>query len=440
MSLDVTALRLLKYRERYTRLARAVPSKALQPTTASLLADIGCYFREFPEANKVEHGPFLTWYRGFRHPKMKDDEFSVYGQIITAMMTDVSDTVEAGLMERLVAADVAAKVVGLIEKWNDGAEVDLYASLRDTMERYEQDIQRKVKTPQVLDAIEDLLKAEENDEGLPWHLRCLREHIKPLRGGDFVVVAARPDKGKTTFCAHMLTYMAPFVDQMYPDEGRSILWFNNEGPGKKIVMRNFQAALGATTEELVTLANTPADPEFSKYKTMVRQKYAAALGGRPGVLRVFDIHDMWNHEVEDIMKKYKPALVLFDMVDNIKFGGDANNNGQRTDQLLEAMYQWARLMGVKHDCAVVATSQLSAPADGEPWPTLPQLKDSQTGKQGAADLILTIGTVNDASLVNSRYIGTTKNKLVRTNKRASPMVEVQFDGGRGRYKESEGVA
>ena len=169
----------------------------------------------------------------------------------------------------------------------------------------------------------------------------------------------------------------------------------------------------------------------------MRQQYAAALGGRPGVLRVFDIHDMWNHEVEDIMKAHSPGVVLFDMVDNIKFGGETNNNGQRTDQLLEAMYQWARLMGVKHDCAVIATSQISADGDGASYPTLPQLKDSKTGKQGAADVIITLGALNDPVLENSRYIGTTKNKLVRTGKRGSPAQEVFFDSQRGRYKEAE---
>jgi replicative DNA helicase len=147
---------------------------------------------------------------------------------------------------------------------------------------------------------------------------------------------------------------------------------------------------------------------------------------------------MWNHEVEDIMKQYKPAVVLFDMVDNVKFGGEANNNGQRTDQLLEAMYQWARLMGVKHDCGVIATSQLSADADGVPYPTLPQLKDSKTGKQGAADVIITLGAVNDPVLETSRYIGTTKNKRARTGKRGSPNQEVMFDSHRSRFKETVG--
>lgn len=428
-------LRLLKYRERYDRLARSVPKAALQPLTAELLGDFGIFFREFEDAQRIVHGPFLTWFRGFRHPNLKDDAFALYQAVIEKSMEDISPELEAGLMERLVAADTAARVTALLERWNAGDEVDLYVELRNNVERFEQQVDRKVRNPQVLDPIEDLLKAEENDTGFHWRLPCLNRHIKPLRAGDFAIIAARPDKGKTTFCASELTYMAAQVDALYPGENRSILWFNNEGPGNKIVMRNFQAALNATTEDLVKLSNTPSiDP---KWKTKVREDYAAALGGRPGVLRIFDIHDMWNHEVEDIMKAHKPAVVLFDMVDNIKFGGETNNNGQRTDQLLEAMYQWARLMGVKHDTAVLATSQISADGDGVSYPTLPQLKDSKTGKQGAADLIITLGALNDPVLENSRYIGCTKNKLVRTGKKNSPNQEVFFDSQRGRYKEAQ---
>jgi replicative DNA helicase len=411
-----------------------VPKQALQPLTSELLTDFGVFFKEFPDSKKIEHGPFLMWYRGFRHPSLKDDSFGLYQAVIQKSMDDVSPELEAGLMERLVAADTAARVTGLLERWQRGDEVDLYAELRQNVERFEQQVDRKVKNPQVLDPIEDLLKAEENDTGLHWRLPCLNRHIKPVRGGDFIIVAARPDKGKTSFCAAELTFMAAQLDQVYPGENRSILWFNNEGPGNKIIMRNFQAALGATVEDLVKLSNTPSvDP---KYKTLVREKYAAALGGRAGALRVFDIHDMWNHEVEDIMRLYNPGVVLFDMVDNIKFGGEANNNGQRTDQLLEAMYQWARLMGVKHDCGVIATSQLSADADGVSYPTLPQLKDSKTGKQGAADVIITLGALNDPVLEQSRYIGCTKNKKQRTGKRNSPNQEVYFDSQKSRYVEA----
>jgi len=428
MSLDLTVLRLLKTRDKYEKLARSVPRKALDQRAQIILDDFGVYFREFSEAQRIEPGPFMLWFKGFRHPTLKDDAVAVYDQVMRDVAKqDVDPSLEAGIMERLVSADVASRLVDLIEKYNSGDEVDLYTSVRAEVERFEQQIDRKVKSPEVKDDIDDLLKAEADDTGFHWRMKCLNRSIKPLRSGDFVVLAARPDKGKTSWCAAELTHMAAQLEGLYPGQYRPILWLNNEGPGRNIVTRCYQAALEATMEDLV---------RRSQGKTL-RADYAKALGGRADNLRIFDVHDMWNHEVEDLIRLHNPSLVLFDMVDNIKFGGEANNNGQRTDQLLEAMYQWARVLGVKHDCAVMATSQISADGDGQQWPTLPMLKDSKTGKQGAADIIVTMGTVNDPMLDNSRYMGTTKNKRKRSGVPASPMQEVLFDKDRCKFIEMD---
>ena len=434
MSLDITVLKLLKHRDRFERLAGAVPVAALDSRTAILLGDFKRFFKEFPDAQIIEADVFPFWFKTC-HPGVKPEALAVFTNLFKEMQGDVSPHIEAGLMPRLVAAASAVKAVDLLKRYNEGEEVDLASGLQAIVEEYTVQVDRKIKNPQVLDPIEDLLKAEENDVGLHFRLNCLNRHIKPLVGGDFIVLAMRPDKGKTTLCASEVTFMAPQVDAVYPGEKRSILWFNNEGPGKRIVTRCFQAALNATVEDLVKLSAIPASKGFEKYKTKVREDYAKALGGRPGVLRVFDIHGMYNHEVEDLMRLHRPALVVFDMVDNIKFGGETMNNGQRTDQLLEAMYQWARFMGVKYDCAVIANSQISADGDGVQWPTLPMLKDSKTGKQGAADVIITGGALNDPMMVNSRYIGTTKNKKVRTGMRSSPQAEVILVGDRARYVE-----
>ena len=78
------------------------------------------------------------------------------------------------------------------------------------------------------------------------------------------------------------------------------------------------------------------------------------------------------------------------------------------------------------------TSQISADGDGLAYPTLPMLKDSKTGKQGAADFILTMGASNDPLLGNTRFIGATKNKLNREGAPRDPRCEVVFDAQRGR--------
>lgn len=434
MSLDITTLRVLKRRDAYEKLYKSVPAAAISEHTRIILKDYGRYFTEIPTAAIIEPEPFMFWLKVAR-PRLSDEARAIIEHAVRQIASDPDPGVVAGLLDRLHAAASAARVADLIDKWTNGDEVDLYQALREEVTQLEENLSKKQKTGQILTPIEELLKDEENDTGLQWRLPCLNRHIKPLRPGDFVIVAARPDVGKTTFCSDQFTHMASQVDTLYPGQKRSVLWFNNEGPGRRIVLRNFQAALNATVEDLTALQAQPCStPELAeRYQHRLREQYANALGGRPGVLRVFDIHDMWNHEVEDLMKRYPPALVIFDMIDNIKFGGAVANNGQRTDQLLEAMYQWARMMGVKHDAAIVATSQVSADGEGLQYPTLGMLKDSKTGKQGAADVIITIGT--NPELPQSRYIGCTKNKKVRTGVAKSPQVEVRMDGDRGRYVE-----
>jgi replicative DNA helicase len=423
VSIEVTLLQLLKYRDRYERLGKAIPTAALEAKSVVLLADYGKFFAEFPEAQRIEHEPFMLWFKAFAHPTLTAEQLGLYSALLGNVLNkDCDPSLESGIMDRLVAAEAANRVTELLTRWNEGEERDLYVALREEVDRFEQATNRKVKVPWVNEDIDSILLDDKEDRGLHWRLDCLNTVMRPLRGGDFIVMAARPDKGKTTFMASEVTHMAAQFDEYYgPNHGRSVIWLNNEGPGRRIVQRIYQSALNATIADLIKYSNAGT----------LKPKYEEAVGSMDRI-RVMDIHGFWSYEVEDLLAKTKPGLVIADMVDNIKFGGQASNGGQRTDQLLEAMYQWQRILGVKLDCPTMALSQLPGDADGLQYPTLSMLKDSKTGKQGAADAIITMGAVNDPFYANSRFFGTTKNKLRRQGAPASPQCETTFDGERGR--------
>ena len=412
----------MRTRDKYEKLIRAVPKHTLDTKTQTILDDYGKFFREYPEVRAIDEEPFFLWFKMFGHANLKPETLEVYKAVIHNIQKPVPPELEAGLTARLVAADTASKLATLLQQFNDGEEIDLGSALRDTVEQFELDTNRKVRTPWVLDDINDLLQADAEDTGLHWRNPDLNISLRPLRGGDFGLIAARPDVGKTTFITDNVTYMAAQLPELYPEDDRAILWFNNEGPGRRIIQRLYQSALDCTVSELVAKSQAGT----------IKADYAKAIKGPATRIRVFDIHDFWNHEVEDIIRATPPALIVFDMVDNIRFGGSANNNGQRTDQLLEAMYQWARIIGVKHDCPVLATSQVSADGENLCYPSLSMLKDSKTGKQGAADFILTIGYQQD--FPSSRYLGLTKNKLAREGGPKQPKIETIMDGARGRYR------
>lgn len=419
--LDTTLLQLFTDRDKYEKLVRAVPKAALGEVTQVLLADYGKFYNEFPDVVKIEREPFWLWFKTFGHPKLSSEQLAKFDSVVGQITKPVPPEIEQGFTSRLVAAETALKLQETLERYNEGDEVNLGACLRDIVDSFELATDKKVKTPWVRDDIYDLLADDESDRGFKWRLDGINMAMRPMISGDFGLIAARPDVGKTTFLTDNLSHFAAQMNDVYPEQGRNILWFNNEGPGRRIKKRLYQSALNATYTDMIGMQRAGK----------LKSEYARVMGGDEDIIRVFDVHDFWNWEVEDIIRQHNPGIIVFDMLDNIKFGGSTANNGQRTDQLLEAMYQWGRVIGVKYDCVVLATSQISADGENLAYPSLSMLKDSKTGKQGAADFIMTIGF--QSQLKETRFMGLTKNKLAREGGAKSLQFQAIFDGQRGRY-------
>lgn len=424
MSLDVTLLRLLKTRERYEKLYRSVPEQGIDDNTRTILKDFGKYFNANPGAQVIEPGPFTTYF-SLLHPNLKPETIGVYKARFKEIGKDPEPGTEDGILERLVSVRTAVKLQQLLEDFDDG-EADLSAALRVINDEHEAFFMHRKKQPKVRDRIEDILEEDENDTGFQWRLNCLNRSMRPLRAGDFGIIGARVDTGKSSFIASELTFMAPQVDQLYPDRERTIVWFNNEGPGKRIKHRLYNAALQDSTKELIE----------RKKKGTIYYDYVQALGGRD-LIYVFDVHDYTMSELEDIVKELDPAIVIIDMLDNVQADGQAVNGGTRTDQILEWLYQRARVWAVKYECAVLATSQLNGEAEGEIYPKQSMLANSKTGKAGAADVIVMVGRSDSPDLQNSRFISLPKNKKRRDGGPQDPRREVMFDGPRSIFKDWE---
>ena len=419
MSLDLTLLKLLKHRENYEKYARAIPEGAIEPHTKVLLKDLGMFFKENSDCNLANVDDFASYFK-LAHPKLKAESSAVLVGMIRAAAPDVPPEVAGGLVSRLTSARAAIDMASALEQWNNGDEFDLMRTLRLIADRAPVG---QNKMPIVEYDIDAMLLDEENDWGFSWRLNCMNQSMRPLRPGDFGIVAARVDQGKTTWFASELTHMAQQVDVLFPDQNRSIIYLNNEGVGKRIIQRCYQAALNATVTDLV---------ELSK-KGTIRADYLKALGGRE-VIRVLDVHDHPLSSLEDMVARMNPALVVVDMLDVVPFDGSANNGGTRTDQLLEAAYQRARFWAVKYDCAVIAASQLSAEADGNLYPPLASLANSKTGKPGAADWVAMLGASNDPLMRESRWVSLPKNKLARSGFPKDPRSEVIFKGDTARVE------
>jgi len=231
------------------------------------------------------------------------------------------------------------------------------------------------------------------------------------------IIAARPDKGKTSFFASELTYLAK---QLPPN--KPLIWLNNEGMGKRIIPRLYQAALGVPLSALV---------DMHKHGKLVPAYEEAINGKATEKIKIYDVHGFNVTKIESIIEECRPAVVVADMIDHFK----GFQNEARTDLVLEEMYKWFREMGVKYGSINLASSQISNEGDGLQFPTLGMLKDSKTGKQGACDFLMMIGASNDPALAGSRFIGLPKNKLRREGAAGDPRAEVFFKPQICRYED-----
>jgi len=423
MSLDITCLRIMRERQSFERFRRMLPASILEGATEHVLKDYGRYFKDHGDAERIPHSEFSTMFFGFYHPSFTAEQKTYYSGILKEALTkDVPPGIRESFIVQIKQQDYASQYAQLLSRYNDGEDIDLVRAIQRLSEKATFDLDKKVDVRFVDDDIGDLLKTTENAEGVQWRLLCMQEHTRGMIPGDFGVVAGRPDTGKTSFLTDNLTYFAPQIPTFqHLFHSNLIIWFNNEGPGKRIKPRLYQSALGLTIQELI---------ELNKKGTLI-EKYKKALGGCR--IEIIDIHGWKDYEVEEVIKQLMPALVVYDMIDNIKFTDIAQ--GSRTDQSLEAMYQVAREWTVKYEHIGVATSQISNEGDGLMFPGLGMLKDSKTGKQGACDFQIMIGRSNDFNQESGRGIGLPKNKLRLSGKPGNPQSTVHFDGARGRYSD-----
>lgn len=423
MSLDNTLLRLCTDKGKFDRLVPNAPREGLDELTVVMLDTLRAYYKEFPDTKALPHDVFAGWAEEFRWKAMADDKKSLLKLHLRAMHEPVPPEAEQGMIERLLQLELATTTITKVMQWNEGGEFNLHEALTAAGEDIALRMDRKARMPLVSETPEELMEMDKNDTGIHFRLPCLNASMRPMRGGDFGIFAMRPDAGKTTWGTSESSHWITQLDTVWPGERRTGVWFNNEGPGKRIKQRWYQSLLNATIPEMV---------EWAKDGSLTK-RIADAMGGDINRMQFYDIHGFSSGEVESIIKQIRPGFAIFDMIDNIQFNGGLSNGGQRTDQMLEAMYGGARNWCVKYDMVGIAASQISFEGEGIQFPPQSALKDSKTGKQGACDFIIMGGKLNDPAMEKFRYIGTPKNKLHRAGGKRDPRAEVMFDAERARF-------
>ena len=378
---------LYKYR-------RYIKPHVVVKETNIILDGMDKYYKTFPALTEFNWESFSAFLIADQSKRLTDDAIVKLRLTLTKAKSFVPHHAHEEVIKSLIELDYLAQIMEECEKVKEGSSdlehVHILATsaLKD-VERYIEKDELFVSAD--LSAIADRITST----GLEWRLDVLNRSLGPLRSGNFVIVAARVEVGKTTFLASEVSYLA----QQLPKD-RPVVWVNNEEESSVVFFRIVQAALGQ--ESSLIIANTPA----------AMSRYTELMGGNKDKIRV--TKDMNNaRDLETLFREVNPGLIVFDQLDKVD---GFNKSDDREDIKLGKIYKWARELARTYG-PVIAASQLSATAvdlKDPPFIGLDALRGSKTDKPGEADVVITLGKYKEPKSPEEemiRTINVPKNKL-----------------------------
>lgn len=382
---DLDILRLMSSRDMVDKYKSVVKLDTIEQHARTVLEAMYDYYEENKDKLTVEPDTFGTYFLVMKHPDLKGDERKLYEMIIKKLNVEVSEFGD-DIIKHYNKQLLNMELKGLMEA---DAPTSEYLAAIDSYNAVQSDTEDPLAGC-ISDEIDDLLGKFDKTQGLHWRMQSLDKLLGPLAVGDFGIIAARPDGGKTSFLACEVTHMAR---QLGDDE--VILWLNTENAGEKIKQRLYSAFFNLPFRDVVD-KKASAQDKFTRY------------GGAK--VKVMDIQHKSIFQVEELISKVKPRLVILDMA-------DALLGYEKTKDRFESLYQHILTLASSR-CPVLATSQVSRnpifpKAEGFKdrckYPTLDDLHWSKTSKQGAASFILMIGGLTEHQ--SAKYLSAPKNKF-----------------------------
>jgi len=310
-----------------------------------------------------------------------------------------------GLIETISAAetldtDIAADIIGTLWRQHIGLDIanlgikmsegdtNAMDTLNKLLERVSDGYLPDDFAEDVTDDIYELLAVVSNANRFKFNIETLSRNVYGIGRGEFGVIAAYSNVGKTALAISLCAAPGGFCQQ-----DAKVCYIANEEVAKRTKLRAIQAYTGMTKDE-IEFDPQAASARYSGIKD--RLIFADAQG--------------WDITMLDAyLGKQKCEVCIIDMADKIALTTQFNSGHER----LRELYYRLRELAKKHDCAVIGISQASAEAEGKTRLTPTMLEGSKVGKISECDILLGVGKANDVENPDdpTRYLTVMKNKI-----------------------------
>lgn len=416
--LDVNLLRYFTDAKAFKNTYSALPTELFSIDVVTMLKWFQLYYKRYPEDNHVVVDKLSMLMK-----LDKGTDKSTYDTtkaILDNLRIPIDLTVKANIMEQLEERRLAGEVGLLLERFNNGEEVDL--STEVLLKASESHKRRKIKHQGHWEDgdVWAMVQADADNSGYLFTFlpRTFYMQIKGINEGDNICVAAPTNQGKTSFLVNVAVDFAIQRKEMYekylssldteqmddPMEFRPVLVLLNESNAKRVTPRVYQTALGVDRKQMF---NWGADGTLEK-------RYIEKMGRRDAI-RLVNIHGLSINDIAKVIEAHNPFLVITDMTGRIKANG--NGSGMNDVSQLEHVWNSMRELSTMLNFIHVGTVQISKEGFDTLYPTIDAVQGSKVGIQTTWDLAIFIGGMLQPTegAEGQRGISTPKSKLARAN-------------------------
>lgn len=306
------------------------------------------------------------------------------------LSTPMGQDVAKDLLEELWKRHIGHKIANLGVEITEGVD-DALVRLEELLHGTREGLLPNDFGETTTKDIEELLSVTSDDARFKFNIETLSRHVYGIGPGEFGVVFATPETGKSAFMISICAGPGGFCEQ-----GAKVLYIANEEESKRTMLRAYMAWGGMTREQIAS------DPRSARNRF-------SAISDR---LEMKDTQDWDLAKIEAYIETMKPDVVVIDQADKVHINGAFNAGHERIRELYRSLREVAK----RQQVALIGVSQASADAKNKTRLSPFEMEGSKIGKAAETDLIIGIGKhestdVEDSEPDYTRYLTVSKNKL-----------------------------
>jgi hypothetical protein len=379
-------------RYNYDQFSLCLDLKRLIPITKNLLDDYKKYYDKYPEHKDIDFNTFYSDFSSVWHRRDEiGEDLQYYRETVFPLIenAEVGPNVYINLLERQ-ATDAIEQVIA---EGFDQAKIGII--LKELDDKKSQYINKDDNDIFKIDTLD--LSVLDSSNGLSWFLPSLQSSLGSHMAGQFIVVAADSNAGKSAFCISQAVHVFEHLHKAKID--RPILYCTSEDTKEDLAGR--------------FLSNLYKDKVHGGFEQIVAdwdkvsKHYAKTYDPELFIgMQIRSNADLFK--IRKKIDKYNPSIIIVDMLDKLS----------ASDAIIDLTKLYQDVRGIANDgYPILGTSQTGNTSyqdknTGE-FKHRKHLKDkdlanSKSGKQGAAYCMIMIGMDDDMPGV--RYVSTTKKK------------------------------